>query len=351
MMSLEKLAQLATVILGLVAVVAAMVATRDVTAPMVLALAVGVVLSPLSDFWEKHGFSAVAGALASLALAVIAMAGMALMLQPLVQQVIDTAPKVWADVQGLILSFRGFAKELADMSSGVSQAVSAAAPDAASVSSAEAGVAMPTVTDALMIAPRVIEQLMIFLGTLFFFLLSRNASYEWLARHLSEPTRRAYTAERLLSAERSVSRYFLTITLVNAVLGVITAVGLKVIGLENAPIWGALAFLLNFVVYLGPAAVSVALVFSGIAAFDGIRVLVPAAFFIGLCTVEGQFITPTLVGRSMVVNPLLVFLILIAGIWIWGPVGGIVAIPLLLWVRVMTTGKSGGVAPAAVAAR
>ena len=76
-----------------------------------------------------------------------------------------------------------------------------------------------------------------------------------------------------------------------------------------------------------------------------------AAFFIGLCTVEGQFITPTLVGRSMVVNPLLVFLILIAGIWIWGPVGGIVAIPLLLWVRVMTTGKSGGVAPAAVAAR
>ena len=73
--------------------------------------------------------------------------------------------------------------------------------------------------------------------------------------------------------------------------------------------------------------------------------------FIGLCTVEGQFITPTLVGRSRVVNPLLAFLILIAGIWIWGPVGGIVAIPLLLWVRVMTTGISGGVVPAAVAAR
>lgn len=343
-MGLDRLARLATVVLGLFAVVAAMVATRDVTAPMVLALAVGVVLSPLSDFWEKHGFSSVAGALTSLGLAVVAMVGLALILQPLVQQVIDTAPKVWADVQGVILGFRAFAKDMADMSNGMSQAVP---PADAAVSSAEAGVAMPTVTDALMIAPAVIEQLMIFLGTLFFFLLSRRDSYEWLARHLSEPTRRAYTAERLLSAERSVSRYFLTITLVNAGLGLITAIGVKLIGLENAPIWGALAFLLNFVVYLGPAAVAVALLFSGIAAFDGIWVLAPMTFFIGLTAVEGQFITPTLVGRSMVVNPLLVFLILIAGIWIWGPVGGIVAIPLLLWARVMTTGKSGVAAPVA----
>ena len=348
---MERQAQMATVVLGLIAAIAAMVATRDVTAPMVLALAVGVVLSPLSDFWEKHGFSSVAGALTSLVLAIMAMGGLALLLQPLVQQVIDTAPKVWADVQGMILGFRAFAEGVAEVSSGVSQTASPASPPTAAVTSDEAGVAMPTMTEALMIAPAVIEQLMIFLGTLFFFLLSRRDSYEWLARNLSEPTRRAYTAERLLLAERSVSRYFLTITLVNAALGLVTAIGLKVIGLENAPIWGALAFLLNFVVYLGPAAVALALVFSGIAAFDGIWVLAPAAFFIGLCTAEGQFITPTLVGRSMVVNPLLVFLILIAGIWIWGPIGGIVAIPLLLWARVMTTGKSGGSASAAIAAR
>ena len=89
---------------------------------MVLALAVGVVLSPLSAFWERHGFSSAAGALSSLVLAVVAMAGLALILQPLVQQVIDTAPKVWADVQDLILGFRKVARELAAVSSGVSQA-------------------------------------------------------------------------------------------------------------------------------------------------------------------------------------------------------------------------------------
>ena len=86
---MEKLAQLATVVLRLIAAVAAMIATRDITVPLVLA--------------------------------VVAMAGLALILRPLVQQVIDTAPKVWADVQDLILGFRQVASELAAVSSGVSQ--------------------------------------------------------------------------------------------------------------------------------------------------------------------------------------------------------------------------------------
>jgi len=68
-----------------------------------------------------------------------------------------------------------------------------------------------------------------------------------------------------------------------------------------------------------------------VAQFDGAMSLAPASAFVILNTIEGQFVTPTLVGKHMAINPLLVFLALIFGIWLWGPIGGIVAIPLLLW--------------------
>ena len=109
----------------------------------------------------------------------------------------------------------------------------------------------------------------------------------------------------------------------------------ETLGVPGAILWGVVGFLLNFVVYLGPAVFTVALLFAGIAAFDGWLALAPAAGFVMLNTLEGQFVTPALVGRNMELNPLLVFLALVFGIWLWGPIGGIVAIPLLLWVLVL----------------
>ncbi len=73
-----------------------------------------------------------------------------------------------------------------------------------------------------------------------------------------------------------------------------------------------------------------------VARASGPASLAPAASFILLNTIEGQFVTPALVGKHMAVNPLLVFLALIVGIWLWGPIGGIVAIPLLLWGLVLS---------------
>jgi predicted PurR-regulated permease PerM len=64
-------------------------------------------------------------------------------------------------------------------------------------------------------------------------------------------------------------------------------------------------------------------------------VLLPAAAFVLLNGIEGQFVTPSLVGKQVEVNPLLIFLALIFGIWLWGPIGGTVAIPLMLWVLVL----------------
>ncbi|MDP3960554.1 MAG: AI-2E family transporter [Pseudorhodobacter sp.] len=322
-------AQIAMIVLGTVAAFAALDSLQSIAAPVALALVVGVVLSPLSDFWERIGFAPVIGALTSVFATLLLLAATLLAFQPVVAGLIDMAPKVWADMAEVIASARALLARLSRATSDMSAAIGPAPPDTG------LDLGLPSVGNALLFAPAVVGQIMIFAGALFFFLHSRTAIYQWAARHLSGPTETAETAARLHSAEHLVSRYFLTITLINVVLGLATGVTLQIMGLPGAALWAVLAGLFNYIVYVGPALLALLLLFAGVAAFDGAMILLPAAAFIVLNTIEGQIITPALVGKHLEVNPLLIFLALVFGLWLWGPIGGIVAIPLLLWVLVL----------------
>lgn len=87
------------------------------------------------------------------------------------------------------------------------------------------------------------------------------------------------TALKLRSAERHVSRYLVTTTQINATLGAACAEAFQAIGLPGAVFWGADVFLMNFIVYLGPAVCLVAMLFAGVAAFDGGLALLRAAAY------------------------------------------------------------------------
>jgi predicted PurR-regulated permease PerM len=333
MSRLETLSRVAIIVIAVIAIVGALEQVESLLAPVVLALVVGIVLSPISDAWETRGLSPVWGALTSLVISLLVTALLVLVIQPLVAQMIVQAPKVWNDMQSSVLDLRQMFKGIQDASDEVSKAIRPAS-DAGKDASGPS--AMPSTTDVLLLAPALLGQALLYFGTLFFFQLSRREIYDWVAKHLAQSTQRGNTALRLRAAENRVSRYFLTISVINAELGLIVAAAMQLIGMPNAALWGVIAFLINYILYLGPAMLAVALVFAGIAAFDGLRVLLPALVYLGLNSTEGQFITPTLVGKHMQINPLLIFLSLTFGIWLWGPLGGVVAIPLLLWALVLT---------------
>ncbi len=332
---LDRFWKLSIIAMGIIAIVMALNAVETIFAPLALALVAGVVLSPVTDYFERAGYSPVFGALFGLVATLMIIAGLALVFQPVVAQLVDQAPKVWSDMQETIHMVRGLLKGLSDVSDDVSNAIVPEANAASTVAAEGETVALPTVTDAIMVAPAIVSQILVFAGALFFFLLTRREIYDWAAMHLADNTDRGRTAVRLREAERHVSRYFVTITAINAGLGLATGAALQAMGLPGGMLWGVVAFLMNYIVYLGPAIFVLALLFAGVAAFDGSMALAPAATFLLFNGIEGQFVTPTLVGRSVALNPLLVFLSLIFGIWLWGPLGGIVAIPLLLWVLVL----------------
>ena len=130
--------------------------------------------------------------------------------------------------------------------------------------------------------------------------------------------------------EGQVSRYLFTQTAINIGLGfsVGTAVGL--LGLRNPIMWGVMVALLNFIPYLGALAGIICITLGAILSFDsvGYAMLFPAVY-LGLATLEGNFITPWVMGRSLTLNPVMILLSLTFWGWMWGIVGIVLAVPIL----------------------
>jgi predicted PurR-regulated permease PerM len=119
------------------------------------------------------------------------------------------------------------------------------------------------------------------------------------------------------------------------VVGCGTALIAYFAGLPNVAVWAVLAFILNYIPYIGPLAMNLVLFGVGIVTFPTLgQALVAPACFIALTTLEGHFITPAIMGRRLTLNPLNVFLALAFWTWLWGPIGAFLAVPLLItaWV-------------------
>ena len=100
--------------------------------------------------------------------------------------------------------------------------------------------------------------------------------------------------------------------------------------------WGGLATMLNFIPFLGPAIMMGLLGLAGLATFNTLVVAsFPVLAFMGISFLEANLITPTIVGRRMTLNPLAIILVVSFWIWIWGPVGGVIALPLLIMFKVI----------------
>ena len=155
-----------------------------------------------------------------------------------------------------------------------------------------------------------------------------------------------------------MSGYIGTITLINASLGAIVGGILAAIGTEDALLWAVLVALLNFIPYIGPV-IGISILGLAGAVQHGVsgEALLPAAIYFLVNLFESQVATPLILGRHMSLNPMVVLVWLIIWGWLWGFVGLLVAVPLLVcvklglarfdlfpgWVELIETGAYGGV--------
>jgi predicted PurR-regulated permease PerM len=138
------------------------------------------------------------------------------------------------------------------------------------------------------------------------------------------------------AVEADISRYLLTVTVINVTLGAVTGVALYLLGLPNAILWGVVVALLNYVPYVGATISTVLLGVVALLTFDSVgrALLVPAAFA-ALAFIEGQVVNPSIIGRRLSLSPLIVFLSVIVCGWLWGVVGALIAVPLLASIKII----------------
>jgi predicted PurR-regulated permease PerM len=142
---------------------------------------------------------------------------------------------------------------------------------------------------------------------------------------------------------REVGRFYVTTALINAGLGVATALAMMWCGMPNPFLWGTMAGVLNFIPYLGSTSTLIVLTVVAIVSFDGLgQVIAVSGSYLALATVEGQFVQPLLVGRRLQLNPMLVFLALWFGGLFWGIAGIILATPTLVALKVVAENASAG---------
>jgi predicted PurR-regulated permease PerM len=148
------------------------------------------------------------------------------------------------------------------------------------------------------------------------------------------PDIREQRVELVGAIQHELSRYIVTVSFINACLGLTTGLALWLVGVEDALLWGVLVGLLNFAPYVGPIFGMAMLCLAGLAQYGPVLLAaLPVLVYFAINLMEAQFVTPLILGRNMRLNPLILIVWLFVWGWLWGAVGVLIAVPLLVCIK------------------
>jgi predicted PurR-regulated permease PerM len=171
---------------------------------------------------------------------------------------------------------------------------------------------------------------------LYFLLVSGDTFLRRVVEILPSLSKKRVAVDISQQVAEDISAYLVTITVMNAAVGVATAAAMYACGLGDALLWGAAAFLLNYVPILGPLFGVGIFLLAGMLVFDSLGwALLPPALYFGIHLIEGEILTPMLLARRFTLNPVLVILTLVFWFWMWGVPGAILAVPMLAMLKIV----------------
>ena len=327
-------ASTALVILATLAVGFTLWAAQGLVLPVLLAMFFALIGNPIIRVLQRLYVPRFVSALLVL---VLGLVGTGL----LAQQLIAPASE-W--IQQVPREMRQLAPKLRDLAKPVREA-NEAAENIARAAGGDDGEAKPQVVatrpgtyETLTATPRMIAAVLAVVLLTFFFMVYGQSLQRNAIALLPGRQQKKLTVEILQSIEYEISRYVLTISLINGLVGLALAAALYWIGVpgDEALLWGTMAALLNFAPYVGPLIGILMMLLMGFVAFDDTwHSLLPAVVYLVLHTLEGQIITPIVLGARMALSPLVLILALMVFGWAWGIIGLLLAVPLLVCCKIV----------------
>jgi len=315
-------AQSATIGMFIILLVVALSLARPVLLPVASAFVVTMMLGPLSARAERYRVPSLITAVALWLLVILVCYGVIVLLAAPVVDWIGKAPDIGRNIQDKLRVLDRPLSVLQDLR------------DALLPSDKKGSIGvdiMAFVQPAVLVVTPAIGQTLIFFGTLFFMLLGRSQLRRVLIAFFDERDARLRVIKIMNDIEHNLTGYLSIVALINIGVGLCGGFAAWVTGLPDPVAWAVLAFILNFIPYIGALIMEAALLMVGLVTFTTLtQALVAPLIFLVLATLEGHFITPSIMGRRLTLNPLTVFLSLVFWTWLWGPVGAFLAVPLLI---------------------
>jgi predicted PurR-regulated permease PerM len=315
-------AQVATVGIFIILFVIALDLARPVALPTAAAFVVTMMLSPLSERAERYRIPSLVTAIVLWLLVLAVFYAVIVLVSSPVVEWAKRAPDIGNSIREKLALLDRPLDALRDLRNALLPADSGKAVNFDIVALIQQAVSF--VTPAL-------GQLLIFFVALFFMLLGRRRLRHVMVAFFHEREARLRTLRIMNNIEANLTRYLNVVAVINAGVGLGAGIIAAAVGLPNPIAWGVLGFVLNFIPYIGAAIMELGMFLVGLITFPtlGYALLAPL-LYIGMGLIEGQFLTPSIVGRRLTLNPLTVFLSLVFWAWLWGPVGAFLAVPLLI---------------------
>jgi predicted PurR-regulated permease PerM len=300
--------------------------------PVILAFLLALTLTPIVRFLRKHGVPDVLSAsfLVLLSVCFVAIAGY--LLSGPVIDLINNSSSIGLQLTERLEQLRRPFERIVEISHQL-EGLMATSQDAGvqRVALAPSGI-LSQAADNLLSAATSIT--IVFVLSLFL-LASGTMFYEKIIQSFASLSEKKRALRVVYDVEREISYYLLTVSVINVGLGTVTGLGLWALGMPNPLVWGAAAALLNFLPYVGPLITITLVTIIALISFDTISYALLAPTFVLLCDiVEGQFVTPMVVGRRLEINAVAIFIAIAFWSWLWGFVGALMAVPLLVVVKV-----------------
>jgi predicted PurR-regulated permease PerM len=318
------------IILAVCAVAAVGYVARDFLIPTAAAVVLALILTPVANTFERIRLPApLAAAIAVLVLALV-IAGILSLVIPSIADWAAQAPYLTLTLQRKL---EGLRKSLAFMEELTHKVEQATAAGAAKVVEPEKVVAQnrTLLGQLASTAPAVVLQIAYAAVLSFMLLAHRNGHRRQILRIPASFDTRVRLARMMRDINERVGHYLFSLAAIYAAVAVLATVALVVLGLPNAMMWGVLLGIASFVPFVGPPVVIGLVGLAGLLTFeDWPRIVAVPAILTLIHFIESQFVTPAFVSRRCALNTVAVFATIALLGWMWGAIGAIVAVPLLI---------------------
>ncbi|HYD04178.1 MAG TPA: AI-2E family transporter [Reyranella sp.] len=318
------------IILAVCAIAAVGYVARDFLIPTAGAIVLALIMTPVANTLERVRLPPTVSAAISVLFLTLVFAGILSLVIPSIADWAAQGPYLTLTLQRKLEGLRRSLAFMEELSSKVEQATTAS-PSRPVEPEKVVAQNRSLLSQFASTAPGVILQIA-YAGVLSFMLLAhRNSHRRQILRIPASFEIRVRLARMMRDINERVGHYLFSLAVIYSAVAVLATLALWLLGLPNAVMWGVLLGVASFVPFVGPPVVIGLVTFVALLTFeDWPRIVATPAVLVLIHFIESQFVTPAFVSRRCALNTVAVFVGIALLGWMWGAIGAIVAVPLLI---------------------